>query len=93
MIQNLLLRILLVAPWVFIVWLVARGFSGEIDGLLVFVLLVLLMPLIIFINVLTIVLFKGRQFIKKVQQAQKGEEPLKSDNYAELPWWNPKKWQ
>ena len=94
--SDLLQRIVIVIPWIFIGWLIGRGISGEMDGLLVFVLVIILVPIGIFLNLLTIILFKGRQAIKMLKQMQdaqkKGQEPIKSDNYADLPWWNPKRW-
>ena len=91
MISNLLMKILVIAPWVFLIWLIAQGLDGDIDGLLVFILVLILIPIFSAMNIVTIVLFKGRAFIKKLRNVQHNEEPLTSENYAELPWWSPKK--
>lgn len=88
-------RILLVIPWVFPVWLIAKGMNDEIDGLLVFVLVVITIPIIIFINIVTIVFVRGKKALKQFKKAAQGEsskKTLKSTNYSELPWWDPRKW-
>lgn len=94
--SRLILRVILLVPWVFIIWLISEGFEGAIDGLLVFFLLFILIPLAIFINVVTVVVINGRGVFKQIREAQKRshkkDEPLKSTNYADLAWWNPRRW-
>ena len=97
MLKQIVLRLILLVPWVFLVWLIGQGISGEVSILLVFVLLFILIPLAIIINLVTIVLFQGQQALKMMRQVQKmrkeGAKPLESENYADLPWWNPKKYR
>jgi len=94
--SKFLQRVITVIPWLFLGWLVGRGISGEMDGLLVFVLVIILIPLAITFNILTIVLFQGKAVLKRIRQAQTAQKqqsaPLKSKNYADLPWWHPKRW-
>ena len=74
--------------------------SGEISGLLVFALLFILIPGAMVVNLLTVIIFQGKGTIKVIRQMQKaqkdGKDPgpakLTSENYADLPWWNPKRW-
>ncbi len=95
--KQLLLRILLLIPWVFLIWLIGQGISGEMSILLVFVLLFILIPGAIVVNLMTVVAFQGHQALKVIRNAQKsrdmGNQKLKSENYADLPWWNPKKYR
>lgn len=64
--------------------------------LLVFVLLFILIPGAIVVNLITVVAFQGHQAIKTMRNMQKGKgqgpAKLKSTNYSDLPWWNPKKY-
>ncbi len=95
--KQFFLRILLLVPWVFLIWMIGQGISGEMDMLLVFVLLFILIPGAIVINLVTVIAFQGHQAIKMMRQMQKsrdvGNQKLESENYADLPWWNPKKWR
>ena len=95
--KNILLRVVLLMPWAFLLWLILRGISGEIDGLLVFALLFILIPGAIVLNLITVVAFQGHSAIKMIRQMQKkgdnGPSKLSSENYADLPWWNPKKYK
>jgi len=95
--KQIFLRFLLLTPWLFLVWMIGQGISGEMSMLLVFVLLFILIPGAIVINLVTVVLFQGQQALKMMRQVQKareqGKKPLESENYAELPWWNPKKYR
>lgn len=95
--KQVFLRVLLLIPWILLVWLIGQGISGEISILLVFVLLFILIPAAIVVNLLTVVLFQGQQAIQMMRQMQKAREqqskPLESENYADLPWWNPKKYK
>lgn len=88
-------RIALLVPWMFPVWLIVKGSNGEIDGLLVFVLIVISLPLIFIINVITLVALRGRTIMKQFKQATRGPDktPLKSTNYSDLPWWDIRKWK
>lgn len=92
---SLLERILLIVPWLFPVWLISKGINGEIDGLLVFVLLIIAIPVIFFINIVTVVFVRGRSALQQIKQATgtKAKKPLKSINYSDLPWWDIRKWR
>jgi hypothetical protein len=82
-------------PWIFLIWLIGQGIGGQIDALLVFALLFILIPGAMVLNLLTVVGFQGRAAIKMIRNVQKGQnEPkqIESANYADLPWWNPKRW-
>lgn len=87
---------MLTVPWLFLVWFVAQGFAGNIDGFLVFFLLFILVPLAVIFNFATIVFFRGKDVFQTIKRAQQGaakkQEPLQSTNYADLPWWNPRRW-
>ena len=95
--RKLLLRLALLVPWVFLIWLIGQGISGEISALLVFILLFILIPVAMFLNVVTMVFFQGQQFMKQVREMQKARtgqsEPLESENYADLPKWDPRKYK
>ena len=95
--KQLFLRIILLVPWIFLVWLIGQGISGEVSGLLVFVLLFILIPAAMVLNLVTVITFQGHQALKMLRTMQKskdvGNQKLKSENYADLPWWNPKKYR
>lgn len=97
MVKQIVLRILLLVPWLFLIWLIGQGIAGEVSALLVFVLLFILIPVAIVANLVTVVAFQGHTVMKVVRQAQKsrdvGNQKLESENYADLPWWNPKKYR
>jgi len=71
--------------------------AGNISALLVFVLLFLLIPGAIVLNLVTVIALQGGAALKVIRQAQKskdvGNQRLKSENYSDLPWWNPKKYR
>jgi len=96
--SEFVLRILLVAPWVFIVWLIGQGFAGEIDGLLTFVLVLILIPIAAVLNLISVVLVRGRKLLKEVhnmnsqQSAQKKTDRISAVNYADLAWYDPRRW-
>lgn len=89
-------RLALALPWIFIIWFIAQTLSGDVDGLLAFVLVVILVPLAAMINLVTVIGFRGYEVMKVFRGAQqRGKQQsktLESTNYAELPWWNPKRW-
>jgi len=87
--RRLILRILIILPWLGWLWLISLGLNDQIDGLLTFVLAIIIAPLIGVINVTTYVLIEGKRLIRRAHRAR---EPLKSQNYAELAWWHPKRW-
>ena len=101
MIRQILLRIALLAPWAFIIWLITQGIAGDVSMLLVFFLLFILIPGAIVVNIGTALAFQGHQAIKIMRDVQRGKYPggaqkpgkLESENYADLPWWNPKKYK
>lgn len=94
--KSLIFRFLLIVPWVFLVWLIGQGISGEIGLLLVFVLLFILIPGAVVLNLITAVAFKGHETMQVIRQMQQkrdiGNQKLESENYSELPWWHPKKY-
>lgn len=90
--KKLLLRIALLAPWIFLIWLISQGISGAISGIMVFFLLFLLIPGTIFMNLVTVVFFQGHAAMRIIKNAQGGGKTLESTNYSDLPWWNPKRW-
>ena len=96
LLKRLLLRVLLLVPWAFLIWLIVEGMQGNISALLVFFLLFLLIPAAIVANLITVVAFQGHQAVKVIRQVQKskdvGNQTLESTNYTDLPWWNPKRW-
>lgn len=53
------------------VWLIAQGFNGEISGLLVFVLVIILIPVALVVNIFTLVLVRGSSMIKQLRSVQK----------------------
>ena len=97
MINGLFLRLFLLVPWIFLVWLIGQGIAGEISALLVFVLLFILIPAAIVVNLITVVAFQGHQALKMIRNLQKskdvGNQKLESTNYSELPWWDPRRWR
>ena len=90
-------RIVLLIPWLFLVWLIGQGMSGEISALLVFVLLFILIPLAMVLDLFTVIIFQGHTALKMIRNMQTskdvGSQKLESENYADLPWWNPKKYR
>lgn len=84
-------------PWIFLVWLIAQGMMGEVDGLLVFALLFILIPGAVVLNLITFVAFQGHEAMKIMRNMQRsrdvGNQKLKSENYAELPWWDWRKYR
>lgn len=95
--KRLVLRLFLVVPWVFLIWLIAQGMEGEISAVLVFILLFFLIPLAIIMNLVTVAAFHGHAAVKMIRQAQKrndvGNQKLESENYADLPWWDMRRWR
>ena len=95
--RQILLRIALLVPWAFLIWLIVQGMNGEISAVLVFVLLFFLIPMAIIINLVTVAAFHGHAAIKMIRQVQTskdvGNQRLESENYADLPWWDPKRWR
>ena len=95
--KRLLLRLVLLVPWVFLIWLIAQGMDGEISPVLVFILLFFLIPLSIILNLITLAVFHGHAAIKMIRQVQKrndvGSQKLESENYADLSWWDVRRWR
>ena len=96
-IKQLFMRLTLLVPWVFLVWLIGQGISGDMSILLVFVLLFILIPGAMVLNLVTVIAFQGHQAMKMVRNMQTskdiGNKKLESTNYSDLPWWNPKKYR
>ncbi len=94
--KRLLLRLILLVPWIFLLWLIGKGMSGDIDVLLVFVLLFILIPGAVVLNLITLVAFQGHQALRVIRGMQKSKDinnqKLESTNYTDLPWWNYKKY-
>ena len=87
--RELLLRILLLLPWFGLFYMLYSGFSGEMDWLLAIVLFVILVPVVATINLVTIIFFKGKEFMSQLRQMN--QKTLKSKSY-DKPWWHPKRW-
>lgn len=89
--SRLVLRVLLLTPWVFILWLFLHAIDDSFNGLLVFVIIAILIPLTVLLNVVTYVIVKGRSVIQQLRGLQNRRSaqsaPLESPNYAEQPWW------
>jgi type III secretory pathway component EscV len=62
--------IMLIIPWIFILYLVGNIFSGDIGWLLGFVLVVILVPLAVVVNLMTAFLVRGKQFADQFKQAR-----------------------
>lgn len=94
--KGFFLRVTLLVPWVFLIWLIAEGMQGDISGLLVFFLLFILIPLAMVMNLVTVIAFQGATIFRMARQVQRskdvGNTKLRSENYADLPWWSPKRW-
>jgi hypothetical protein len=94
--NMLLLRFFLILPWLGLLWLIALGIEGQISALLVFCLLFILIPGAIVLNLVTVIAFQGQAVFKVARNVQKsrdvGNQRLRSENYADLPWWHPKRW-
>lgn len=95
-------RVLLILPWIFIVWLIAQAAGGELNWLLVIVLLVIFIPVAFFLNIITMVLVRGRAFLKELVKSQRSprtktsagekEGRKQAQNLADLPWWDPRRY-
>lgn len=94
--KRLMLRILLIIPWLFLIWFISLGISGSINILLMFLLLFILIPGAVVVNLITVILVQGRQVMKIMRDFQNGQtaqgKKLESTNYSDLPWWNPRKY-
>lgn len=90
---TLLERVVLSLPWLGILWLIIQAFNDKIDGLFVFGLLFILVPLAVVVNAVSIIGIRGKSFMKQIEKAQKKGKstPLKSTNYADLPKWDPRR--
>ncbi len=95
--KELLLRVFILIPWIFLVWLIGEGIQGNVSGLLVVLLVILLIPVALILNVITIVAMKGHVLFTVLRQVQKskdiGNQKLESTNYSDLPWWDVRKYR
>lgn len=93
--KSLLLRVLITLPWLGLIWFVSLGFTDHLNLLLVIILTIIFIPLAMVFNLLTYIAFHGASVITAIRRMQKsrdiGNERLESENYADLPWWHPKK--
>ena len=96
LLNQLLMRLVMIIPWAFIGWLIVKAFAGELDWLLAVVLVVIMAPIAVVLNIATIIVFNGRAVLKQFKnvqnRAQSKNEPLTSTNYSDLQWWNPRKY-
>lgn len=104
--REMILRFLLIIPWMFLAWLIGQGIQGEINGFLVFILCILLVPALAMINLITTVVVRGGLVIKQMkdmqahaEQAQSGAAApkrvgrKKAQNVAELKWYDMRRWR
>ena len=94
--RRLVNRFWLLLPWILNLWIFAQAINGEMHGLLAFFLLMIFVPLAVILNIVAMVYFKGRELFSTMQPSkQKTAKPTQrktATNYADLPWWSPKKW-
>lgn len=94
--KSIVYKFWIVAPWILNFWIFAKAINGDINGLLAFFFLAIGLPLAAMLNIIVSVYFKGRELFSQLQpekQAKaKTSRRVKAVNYADMPWWNLKKW-
>lgn len=101
-VNDFVTKIFLAIPWFFIIWLISQSFDGAIDGFLTFVLVVILVPVAIIMNLVTVLFSKGTVVMKQMKDMQNmgqkkqtvAAESSRQEavNYAELPWYDVRRW-